>query len=113
MTITEVNQLKKHFFYIIFALVFSSVLMSCATDAVKSSGSDKAEQEKDENAGTLLLFTIKEPGTEFYQSRIFVNKKLPFSHRYPDRPRCPPCLCRFQQNCVNVLPCSNAHSILG
>jgi hypothetical protein len=34
------------------------------------------EEEKPKNAGALLLFTMKESGTDYYQSRVFVNKEV-------------------------------------
>jgi hypothetical protein len=33
-------------------------------------------EEKPKNIGALLLFSIKEPGAETYQSRVFVNKQV-------------------------------------
>jgi hypothetical protein len=33
-------------------------------------------KEEPKNVGALLLFSIKEPGTETYQSRVFVNKNV-------------------------------------
>ena len=34
------------------------------------------KEEEPKNVGALLLYSIKEPGTDYYQSRVFVNKEV-------------------------------------
>ena len=50
----------------------SSLLMACAT----STQQGDMEDEEKKNKGTLMLFSVKEPGTEVYRSEIFVNKSV-------------------------------------
>lgn len=59
--------------YFLMVLIVASGVIGCATDSAKTKN---AEQEVNEDLGFLLLFSVKEPGTDFYESRVYVNKKI-------------------------------------
>jgi hypothetical protein len=64
------------FCYLVFlTTVLATVLVAC-TSPPKINIPIVQEEEKPKNVGALLMFTVKEPGADYYQSRIFVNKEV-------------------------------------
>lgn len=66
--------LQRNLIYI--AALIAILLSACAGQSNKYNYPIMEEQEEPKNVGALLLFSIKEPGTEVYQSKLFVNKDV-------------------------------------
>lgn len=60
---------------VVLTVVLSVLLVTACTTPPKPNVPQVAE-EKPKNIGALLLFSIKEPGAEAYQNRVFVNKDV-------------------------------------
>ncbi len=55
--------------------LLASVLVACSS-APKINYPVVEKEEKPKNAGALLIFSVKEPDADLYESRIFVNKEV-------------------------------------